>query len=645
MIITSTRLLKHWTWDTPARVMLGVGRGRRRYSAVTAAFAIAGLMLVLVACSSPTPTPTPTPTTAPTPTPIPTATPTPTPTPTLTPTPNPTPTPTATPSPTPAPTLTTAAPISTPEPTSTPAPTTTPVPTATPTATPVIHSVPLGQPGGRLTTIALANVVHFDVHQEVQETLTSLGPGVVYSRLLRLRTGSPEEVPQPSLLLECDLCESWQMEDPFTYRFRLREGIMWQDISPVNGRELTAEDVVFSYERQGIPGWANAPLLQNMAEVVAEDRYTVKVTLKQDFPDPDFLLSLADGHTKVVAPEVVVMNGDLKVRPVIGSGPWIWESTQRDFGSIFVKNPRYFEESLPFLDEFQVIVAKDEPTRLALFLTGEVNAYKAPPNSWVRIKELGLNPNSFLSSQGGSGLILTMNVSAPPFDNIEVRRAVLKALDPWEYVRTVWSDQGTVGLGVPVQSPSWLLTKDEMREGYFADPSAAANALRNSGLPMPLTFELAVGDFGDIYLQQGRRIEEDLRSVGFDPVLAVLRPDQYPERVWSNKEYELSVGVLPPTNTTNSFLFAILHSLGSWNVIDHSDGLLDEMIDRQGLEQDPGVRSELVRDIQRYLLDQAYIFSPVTGGARWVSAERVKGFYPNTAASEYFYWAKVWLEP
>ena len=482
------------------------------------------------------------------------------------------------------------------------------------------------------------------MHQEVQETLASLGPGLVYSRLLRLRSGPPEELPQPSLLLECDLCESWQMDDPFTYRFQLREGIHWQEMHPVNGRELTADDVVFSYGRQSTPGWANAPLLQNIEEVVAEDRYTLRVTLKEEFPDPDFLLSLADGHTKIVASEVVSLNGDLKAGPVIGSGPWIWEATERDFGSIFRKNPLYFEEGLPFADELQIILAKDEPTRLALFLTGEVKVYKAPPDSWARIMDLGLGHNSFVSSHGGAGLILTMNVSAPPFDNIEVRRAALKSLDPWDYVRTIWLDQGSVGLGIPVQRPSWLLSKDEMREGYFADPSTAAQKLRGSGQPVPLTFELVVGDFGDIYLEQGKRIEEDLRSVGFDPVVSILLPDQYPDRVWSNKEYELALGVLPPTTTTNSFLFAVLHSLGSWNVIDHADARLDELIDRQALERDPIVRSQLLGDIQRHLLEQAYLFSPVSGGARWVMAEEVKGFYPNTAASEYFYWAKAWLE-
>ena len=252
------------------------------------------------------------------------------------------------------------------------------------------------------------------------------------------------EVPQPSLLLECDLCESWRMIDPLTYRFQLRKGIRWQDIEPVNGRELVAQDVVYSYERQRTPGWANAPLLRNLQDVVAEGRYGLKVTLKPGFPDADFLVSLADGHTKVVAEEAVG-TGDLKRGPVIGSGPWIWKSTREDIGSAFEKNPDYFEDGLPFVDELVIrVIRSQEEDRLAAFVVGAVDVYSPSAESWKRLnRRTDLQFNSFLSRQGGTGLILAMNVSVPPFDNLQVRRAVLRALDPWSTFALYGVDRGT----------------------------------------------------------------------------------------------------------------------------------------------------------------------------------------------------------
>ena len=610
-------------------------------------FLLVLLLLSLLACSSSTPTPTATLTETPTATPTPSPTPTATPPPTATPTPIPTPT--ATPVPTPTPTAT---------PTPSPTPTATPLPTATPTPTrtPVVSPHPAGLPGGKLTTVGLADFPHLDVHQTVSETLAALGPGIVYSRLLRLRTGPPDQLPQPSLLLECDLCQSWEVVEtsPLTYRFQLRRGVTWQDIPPVNGRELVAEDLVFSYARQRTEGdeFKNRLLLQNMASVEAEGKYTLKVTLDPGFPDTDFLLALADGHTKVVAREAVELNGDLIAGPVIGSGPWIWDQVRSDegIGSFFVKNPDYFEVGLPFLDELVIATIKSGlDVQLAAFLTGQLDVYRVAPETWDELVGTRVPFNSFRSMQAGAGLLLAMNVSIPPFDNPEVRKAVLRALDPWDYVDKIWAGQGFVSAGVPVGSPDWLLTREEIRPGLFADPADARARLTKLGLQLPVGFRLTVGDFGNLYLEQGNRLEEDLRSVGFDPTVVTVTSSQYSDKVLRDRDYQMALGVIPPATTTNSFLIPLVHGAsGRRNIVAHDDTVLKDMIVRQAVELDRGKRRDLVREVQRYLLDQAYLFSPVTGsvgvGATWALSPKIRGFYPNTAASEYFYWAKTWRE-
>ena len=109
---------------------------------------------------------------------------------------------------------------------------------------------------GVLTSIVVSDVPHFDVHKSLSETLASRGPGLVYSRLLRLKTD--HDISQPSLMLERDLCNSWEMIDLVTYRFDLKPNVLWQDIPPVNGRVLNAHDLIASYERQRTSGWPNA---------------------------------------------------------------------------------------------------------------------------------------------------------------------------------------------------------------------------------------------------------------------------------------------------------------------------------------------------------------------------------------------------
>ena len=326
--------------------------------------------------------------------------------------------------------------------------------------------MPKGKRGGTLRIAGFAGVPHLDVHQSIQETLASLGPGLAYSRLLKLRSEPAAE--QPSLLLECDLCLSWELTPDFDYIFQLRPDVRWQDIPPVNGRPLVADDIVFSYERLRTPGWPSASLFSSFGEIEALGPHTLRIELA--LADADALMSLADGHTKIIAREVVEQYGDLRDSPVIGTGPWIWEETTEGVGTTFRRNPDYFEDGLPFLDHLQIKAIRTPEgdlslteTRLAAFQEGVVDVAVLPPELWRELEASNAGIASIISRQAGSGVALSMNVQAPPLDRLSVRRAILNSIDPWEYVDTLWSGQGFVSLGIPVQGQDWLLGRDEMR--------------------------------------------------------------------------------------------------------------------------------------------------------------------------------------
>ncbi|HZA21170.1 MAG TPA: ABC transporter substrate-binding protein [Dehalococcoidia bacterium] len=548
----------------------------------------------------------------------------------------------------------TSVPIATPTRDATPTPESiaTPMPTATPepTPTPVVSQPPDGLSGGSLTVAASADIPHRDVHQEFQETLTSLGPGLAYSRLLRLRTGPLVE--QPSFLLECDLCESWTLTEDFAYEFKLRPNVRWQDIEPVDGRDLLADDLVYSYQRMQTPGWPNAAIFSDrgIAGFKAPDSETLRVNLA--FLDSDTLLSLADGRSKIVAREVVEQYGDLKDSPVIGTGPWVWEETVEGVGTTLSKNPDYFEEGLPFLDELVIKVLKPSDVevssaqeRLAALQAGQVDVATLPPQEWRQIYNSSLEFNSLVTQQAGSGVLLSINTQDPGLEDVRVRQAVFKALDPWEYVDLTWSGQGLVGIGMPVQDPGWLLNKDEVRSSYLANPSEARDLLVSTGQPLPVDIELAVAEFEDIYLHLGERVAEDLRTVGFNPTVRVINPSHYNEiLLGENKEYQVVLGALPPSSSTNGFLMGLLHSRGPTNIVGHRDRTLDTLIEMQAAELDKDARRQQLAEIQRHILGQGYMFSPVMDASRWVFNWDLQGFYPNTGLSEYNYWSRVWLE-
>ncbi len=526
------------------------------------------------------------------------------------------------------------APSATPtEPTATSTPTSEVIdaPTAAPSASPPAATLPAGIYGGHIVALARADVEHFDVHQDVSAALAARGPGVAYSRMLRLSTGA--EVDQPSLLLECDLCESWEVVNPLTYEFRLRDNVRWQDLPPVNGRKLSAQDVVFSYERQRTAGWPNSPLLLAMDTVEATDELTVKLTLK--FWDTDFLLALADGRSKVVAPEVVIASGTLEPGPVVGTGPWVWLRTLEGDGSEFEANADYFEEDLPFADLLTFKVIKDPETRVAAFITGQLDVYDVEAEEWELLQSRGFASRTVVSREGGLGMALAMNAGRPPFDDRDVRRAVFQSLEPWAYLEGTLTDDEMVGAGVPVVEESWLLDREAMQTFFDGEPSVNVQGK---------AVELVVADFGNEQVALGRVVESALREAGFVSTVTVLNPVDYKERVWRKRDYQMFLGPTPPASGPNGFLFPALHSDGRWNILQHEDSEMDRLIESQQLLGfDSAERGEVLREIQRRLLGEAYLVSLGGGGTLWVMQDAVSGFHPNTALAEYIFWAKTWL--
>src|SRR5882724_9448071 len=206
--------------------------------------------------------------------------------------------------------------------------------------------VALAQTPKRGGTIALRlwDPPHFDPYLQVSYK-THIVYSFTHSRLVKHKVG-PAVVPG-TFAIEGDLAESWSQPDETTYVFKLRRGVRWQPKPPVNGRELTAEDVVYSVERfRTIKGNANASMLKPLDRVEAIDRHTVRFALKE--PYAWFLDMLANPMAVcIVARECVEKFGDLRSpEATVGTGPWMFESYRPNVGMTLVRNPSYFVAGL-----------------------------------------------------------------------------------------------------------------------------------------------------------------------------------------------------------------------------------------------------------------------------------------------------------
>ena len=536
--------------------------------------------------------------------------------------------------PAPAPT---AAVVSTPRAPATALPAATPAPAATVGAsvTPAPAEA-LPARAGRLTIATRVELGDLDVHRSPSPSLAAFGPGIVYSRLLRFASGPGVET--PSLALECDLCASWAWEDAATLRVTLRAGVRWQSIAPVNGRLLSPHDVTASLARQRTAGWPHAGLLANVASAEARGNDVV-FTLRA--PDADFLLALADGHTKALPSELAAMP-DLGAGPFIGTGPWVAEEINAGHSFTFSANPAYFEPGLPRLEGLDIRVMADPALRNAAFLTRSLDVDEVAPERLTAYRERNPDTGFTRYAPPGGGLEFALNVNDPALRDAEVRRALFRALDPWSLNRQVWHGLADVTGGMPSASPAWRPTEAELR-ARLGDPVGAREMLEATG-NAPETLELIVADFGDPYLVYGQGVREHLAAVGVRVRIEALNPGEYAERVWRRSDFQAYLGPLPPLSAPNDYLVGMVRSGAGGNRTGYGAPALDALVDRQAAELDAAVRGGIAREASLMLLEEGVRFTPAARAQAWAWWPRVKGLHVNFANREHHFWARVRVE-
>src|SRR5262249_44221973 len=184
-----------------------------------------------------------------------------------------------------------------------------------------------------------------DPHLVVNHHRIATNLSFTHSPLVRIK--SCPQVKPNTPPIEPGPAESWSQPNDTTFVFKLRKGVRWHNKPPVNGRELTAEDVKYTYERfLTLTGNPNRSMLEQVEKIDALDRYTVRFTLSEPFAW--FLDYLATTVMWIVPREAVEKFGDLKkAEACIGRGPWILERDDTHSPLTLVRNPDYFLPGLP----------------------------------------------------------------------------------------------------------------------------------------------------------------------------------------------------------------------------------------------------------------------------------------------------------
>jgi peptide/nickel transport system substrate-binding protein len=328
---------------------------------------------------------------------------------------------------------------------------------------------------------------HFDPHLTASYT-TMINLSFTHSRLLKHKAGP--DVKPGTFEIVGDLAESWTHADDKTYIFKLRKGVKWHKKPPVDGRELTAEDVKYTFDRfSTIKGNANQHMMATLAGTEVVDKYTVKFTLKE--PDAFFLDFLANPMALcIVAREAVEKFTDLKkTEAVIGTGPWMLDGHEPKVRTTFVRNPDYFIKGLPYIQRIEGIDFNDPAARLAAFVTGQIDAGPEFPGMMIRrqdwqvIKEKRPKlryvefPSNVMNHAG-------MRTDKAPFGDIRVRRALSMAIDRKAVLQATAEGVGVMNPPIPAALPAWAIPYDQMGDGLKWDaynPTEAKRLLAEAG--------------------------------------------------------------------------------------------------------------------------------------------------------------------
>ncbi len=340
----------------------------------------------------------------------------------------------------------------------------------------------------------------------------------MFSGLMDYEPGTAELVPN----LATDYTVS---DDGKTYTFTLREGVLFH-----NGRELTAEDVKYSLERTldpatrspgqgfylGIEG-AQA-FVDGEADAVSgirvPDPTTVEITLSE--PSAPFLHLMALNFSFVVPQEEVERYGEDFGRNPVGTGAFKLREWQLGQRLVIERNPDYFHEGLPHLDEVIYEVGVEPTVALLRLQRGQADILGdgVPPAQFVSLTSNPANEQLIASGSQLQTGYLTLNTNVAPFDNVKVRRAVNMAVNKERVVQLINGRATPATQPLPPLMPGY----DDAYTGYAYDPEGAKALLAEAGFPDGFATQLYATNT-DPNPRIAQAIQQDLAAVGIDAEL------------------------------------------------------------------------------------------------------------------------------
>lgn len=520
--------------------------------------------------------------------------------------------------------------------------------------------------GGTYQTYSTGDPPTIDPYKNLS-FLTKTMANYVYSRLFKYKTGAG--IPRGDVKPTGDLAVSAESSpDGLKWTIKMRPGVKFHNVAPVNGREVTTQDLDYSWKRMTDKANTAAVQVNFVDKVEFPDTSTMVFTLKA--PNAAFLDIIADSNLYYIMPT----EADSKFDPsktLIGSGPWIFESYTPNVAYRMNKNPDWFVKGFPLMDRVENNIIPEYANFLAQFLGGNLDlvAPNAVDLGSVQKSVKNVQITSYIN-QGSNWLWFDGNdPNAPYVKDERIRQAMSMAMDRDALTDLAYDTKKLKASGLAVKEEwnnligagwgRWWLDPKGGKAGDGAkffkyDPAEAKKLLSAAGYtdnkPFEVTYQYTANRYSKNFNDSAEAALAMINAVGVKTVTDVQDySSKYITQTFVGNFKGLAFGLETGFGDVGSYPIRLFTD----NPINHgkvNDPVLKKLTADQQVELNDEKRVAIFHEMQRYHATKMwYIPCQVGAGETWVAYQPNLRNYSNftlaygspTEITPYIWKAKV----
>jgi len=415
------------------------------------------------------------------------------------------------------------------------------------------------------------------------------------------------------------LAESWEQPDVTTFIFHMRKGVRFHNIPPANGREMVADDVVFSinwhqnkprsilYKVPGTPE-------EKLFKAVALDKYTVKVLM----PEPDAMV-LNDWPVLMRVLPHEVGDRDLEEwTDNCGTGPFITTDYVAGSSTVTKSNPDYWmndplhpDNRLPYIEGIKQLVIPDSSTQQAALRTGKIDfLFQVPRLEGKKLIETAPHLKSVKSLRDYDRFQLSWRADREPFNDKRVRQALHMAVD-WDSLVEDYFDGEATKLTWPYYSyqEGYYTPLEELPEDLQAlfdyNPERAKQLLAEAGYPDGFKTEIICGGES---VEPLSLLKAWFADVGVDMEIKVMEVAARYGIGYGKKYEQMWTWHSAQGNAAPEMVYRQFYKPNHpYNMSIVDDAHINEEYNKVSATLDPVEQKRIMKELGLYTIDQCYM--------------------------------------